>query len=138
MKDPTLVAKKWATNLAGSTESIKAGVQAVKTSPTQLAAQNADRMAAGVAQAVSSGRYQAGCNKVSLQSWQDSMINKGLQRLPLGAQQGQAKQVAFQQRWLPVMDQAAADARQFPRDGGQGSLQRVKAIMDAGRRFAGK
>src|SRR5689334_17802100 len=75
---------KWKQNMGTAGEAMKAGVQAVTVSPTQLAAQAVDKYQQGVMDAVNSGRYVAGLQSVSNADWQRSMLDKGIPNMQTG------------------------------------------------------
>lgn len=87
--DPATLAANWAKNLSAATDRIKAGVQAVTTPPGQAAAAASDRWLANVSAAQATFRKNVAA--VSLSDWQDAFVNKGLTRIPGGAQAAQTK-----------------------------------------------
>lgn len=99
-------AQNWATKLAGATQRIQQGVQGVTVSPGQLAAKQAGVWAANTQAA--QAKYARNVGNVSLQSWQDATLNKGLQRIASGAQAAQPKMQAFMTAFLPVVQSAVA------------------------------
>lgn len=125
MKNPATVAAKWATNLSASTTSIQAGVQAVTTSPTSLAARQADAYLSGVQQAVASGKWQNSLNAVSLSSWQNSMITKGIPRIQSGATAGKSNVQNFMTQFLPFVQNAQQTLAATPRGNLQQNIQRM-------------
>jgi hypothetical protein len=98
---PEQVASKWATNLSGATTSITAGVNALQVAPGQAAA----RQKAAYVQNVQAhaDKWAANVASVSLQSWQQDMINKGLPRISTGATAAQPKMAQFMQQLLPYI-----------------------------------
>lgn len=90
-KNAQQVAQKWSQNLTASTQSITNGVNAVTVSPTQLAAQNVQGYLNGVNAAVTSGKWQRNLQKVTVQDWKNSMLQKGIPHIQTGATQAQAK-----------------------------------------------
>lgn len=94
---------KWVNNLSGSTESIKAGVARVTTAPGQKAAAQSAKWLARVTASQEKWRQRVG--SVSLQSWQDSMVNVGVPRVAQGAQQKQGKYQAFAAEFFPYLAQ---------------------------------
>lgn len=124
-KNPADVAKKWAANLTGATQSIKDGVNAVTTAPTALAASRADAFVQGVSQAVASGKWQAGLNRVTLQDWQQAMIQKGLARVGPGATQAQGKFANFMNQLLPFQQSLLQQLAQTPRGDLNTNIQRM-------------
>jgi hypothetical protein len=119
------VAAKWSRNLAGATQSIKDGVMAVQTSPTQLAAARADAYVQGVQASVASGKWQAGLNRVTLADWQQQMINKGINRIASGAQGGQAKFAQFMGQLLPYIQNGQRQLSNTPRGDINQNIQRM-------------
>lgn len=130
IKSATDVANKWANNLAASTQSIQAGVQAVTTAPTQQAAQNPNAYLAGVQKAVSSGKWQASLNKVSLSDWQNAMIQKGIPRIATGATQAKPKFAQFMSQFLPYLQQGVQNLATQPRGTLEQNIQRAVSMMN--------
>lgn len=120
---------KWMRNTGAAAESVKAGVMAVTESPTAKAAQQADRYVAGVQQAVSSGKWQAGLNSVTLQSWQQSVITKGIPRMTQGVAAAQQKVTNFMNQFLPFVQQAAQEVRAMPKGGVENGVARASAMI---------
>jgi hypothetical protein len=108
MKNPQQVADKWARNLGSSVESIKSGVAAVTTAPTEKAAMRADAYASGVQQSVATGKFQRGLRRVTLADWQRAIINKGIPRISAGAAEAKPKMAAFLTEFLPHVESGVA------------------------------
>jgi hypothetical protein len=133
-KNPATVAAKWATNLGNATATMTAGVQAVQTSPTALAAQHPDSYLAGVQQAVSSGKWARNLQAVSLQSWQQDMIQKGIPRVSQGANASKGKVQSFQSQLLPFVYNLRS---QLPPRGGLGqNVARMTAFVQGMANFS--
>lgn len=129
-KNPTEVAKKWQRNLAASTDSIRAGVQAVQEAPTEKAARRADAYLAGVQKSVSDGKWQAGLRRITLPMWQTAMLTKGIQRIASGATAAEPKMADFMAEFLPHMDQVVAGVnRDSPRGDIEQNIARAVAVM---------
>lgn len=96
------ISKRWSSNLAASTPRIQAGVQAVSTAPGLAAARASDRYLAGVQANVP--KYQTNVAAVTLAEWQDATLNKGIQRIPTGAQAAEQKFAAFMGRLIPYIN----------------------------------
>lgn len=103
LPSPTDAAARWAQNLGASQTKYTAGVQAVTTSPGQLAAAAADRYIAGVQ--ASLPKFQANSAAVTLQAWQQAAVNKGAPRLATGAQQAQQKMGTVFTTLFPFIEQ---------------------------------
>lgn len=128
MPSPSVAAKNWQQNLTNATTKITQGVQAVQVAPTALAAQAADKYAAGVQQAVATGKYQNGLMGVSLQSWQQSMINKGVPRIASGASAALDKTTkAFTSLYAHIQS-GLAQLESMPRGGLDNNLARGNAF----------
>lgn len=132
-RDPAFVAQKWAQNLGASTDSIKNGVMAVTTAPGEAAARNADGYVAGVQR--SKDKWASRVRSVSLGSWQDSTINKGLPRVATGAQQAQPKMQAFMQEFLPHVERVAQQVRAMPKGGLENGIARATAQIRGNAQF---
>lgn len=129
-KSPSAVAQKWSANLQNAVPSMTAGVNAVTTSPTTLAAQNQQGYLMGVQAAVQSGKWAAGLNNVSLADWKNAMVNKGIPRVQSGAVQGQPKMQAAMTKLLPFIYQARDQVNSStPRGGLQQNLQRMNQFV---------
>lgn len=118
---------KWVRNTQAASESMKAGVNAVTESPTQKAAAQADRYVAGVQNNVE--KWKQKLNAVSLQSWQQSMITKGIPRMAQGVATAQPKVQAFMTVFLPFVQQAAAEVRAMPKGGVEAGVARAAAMI---------
>lgn len=126
--DPATVAQKWANNLGASTQTIKNGVQAVTTSPTQLAAAAVGKWQAAVATQKAATDYVNALNKVSLAQWQQAMLNKGLNRIGPGAQASIPKFTTFLQSFLPFEANIAQQVRSMPSTTLQDRIARMVAM----------
>lgn len=117
------IASKWERNTQGAVESFKAGVNAVTESPMAAAAKNADNYLRGVTEAVTSGKWQQGLNRVSLQDWKNATAGKGATRIAEGVRTSKPKMQAFLQDFLPHVQNVAAS---LPARGGlEDNIQRM-------------
>lgn len=131
VKDPATVAQKWANNLSAAGPSIQAGVQAVTTAPGVAAAQ---QKAVWIAQLTANAdKWARNVSAVSLQTWQQDMINKGLPRIATGAQAAIPKMTLFMQQWLPYVNQGVQSLP--PRGTIQQNIQRAVAMMNYNAQF---
>ena len=110
-QDPNAVAAQWAQRLAGSTDKITAGINAVTVAPGQAAARQKAVWAANVAAA--QDKWASNVAGVTLQSWQSDMITKGVPRIASGATAAQPKFATFMTKLLPYIatQKAALPAR---------------------------
>lgn len=124
---------KWGTNLNGAVNNgfVKQGVMAVTQAPGVAAAAAADRMASGVAQAVSSGKWQRAVSGVSLTDWQNAMINKGAPRIAAGVTQAQQTKTQTITALLSAVSASQASIASLPKGGLQQGIARATAFMTA-------
>lgn len=132
---PAEVVKKWAQNLGNAKQAIEAGVRSVTVAPTAVAAQKVDKYVAGVQRAAESGKYQRALQGVSLMQWQNSMINKGLQRLQNGVKEGEPKMQAFMTEFLPFVQRVSQTVRAMPDETENDREQRMLANVRELRKF---
>lgn len=122
--NPTAILAKWKRNAGNAAEDLKIGVRAVTTAPTQKAAAAVDKYQRGVMEAVNSGKFVNALNAVTLQDWQNAMIDKGAQNYANGVakispraqkamadQQIAAGQISQEIQQMPNNTEADAEAR---------------------------
>lgn len=119
------IAAKWAANLAASTASITAGVDAVTENPAQKAIAAIPQYQAGVLAAVANGKVAAGLGRVTLESWKTAMKTKGIPRVAQGAQAAIGKVQAFQQRLIPYQQGLQTLLASTPRGDLATNIQRM-------------
>ena len=128
------IATNWANNLGAATAKITAGVNAVTVAPGQAAAaQKAAYIANTTAKA---GVWATNTAAVSLTSWQQDTINKGIPRVATGAQAATSKMASVMTSLLPAI--ADAKASLPPRGNLQQNLQRANQFATALANQAGK
>lgn len=99
---PDQIAAKWAQNLAGATERIKDGVNSVTQAPGLAAAAQKNVYLQNVQ--ANADKWASNTAKVTLGEWQQSMIEKGLNRIGQGATSAEPRFTAFMGRLLPHID----------------------------------
>lgn len=114
MKNPQQVAQKWANRLNAATTEITNGVNAVVDNPAEQAIAKKQKLVQNFNAAVNDGRWERGLRSVTLQSWKDSMLTKGLPRIGQGATAGQPKMAAFMQALLPYQENLKATVDNMP------------------------
>lgn len=129
----TTVADNWQKGMANSGAALTAGVQAVTENPAQAAIAAIPRMVQGIQQAMADGRIERGLNRVTLQSWQQAMIQKGAPRIATGAANAKPKMVAFFTQLLPYVAQVQQSLP--PRGDTQQNIQRAVAMMQGMAQF---
>jgi len=126
------VANKWSTNLSNATPQMQKGVMGVTTAPTALAAANPQAYLAGVQQAVNSGKWAAKLNAVSLGTWQQQYVTKGIPRVQQAASTDKPKvQAAFTPLLNYVYNARDQINSTMPRGTLQQNLQRMMAMATA-------
>lgn len=112
MQSPQQVAKRWADSVRNNVQRYVDGIDSVTESPTQKAAAAVDRYQAGVNKAVSEGKFQDGCNAVTLEDWKSRAKNKGKANMATGATEAEPRVAKVMASLLPytasVSDQIAA------------------------------
>lgn len=131
--NPQQVAAKWTRNLSAAGESIRQGVMAVTESPTAKAAQAQDRFLAGVQASVASGKWQRGLQRVTLEDWRQSMLEKGLNRIATGAAAAEGKMTSFMTEWLPFEERVVSALP--PRGTLEQNIQRAVEVMQKNAAF---
>lgn len=122
---PEQAAQKWRDRLSASTDLITQGVNAVQTAPGQKAAANADLWLQRVT--ASKDKWRSRVSSVSLQDWQQSMIQKGIPRVAQGAQANMPKVESFMREFLPYVSNVAAQVNQMPKGGVEQGIARAIA-----------
>lgn len=126
-KDPASVANKWATRLGAATQAITDGVNAVTQAPGTKAAAQADVWLARLQ--ASRDKYVRNVSAVSLASWQQSMITKGVPRVSGGATAAIPKMTAFMQQFLPHVEQGRQALASMPRGTIDQNINRAVAMI---------
>lgn len=93
-RSPDQVADKLIRNLSNATEEVRAGVEAVDKSPTEMAAQRLDIAARNFQAAVQSGKMARRLRAVSLDDWKAKTVAK-IGRIPEGIEASRDKLVKF-------------------------------------------
>lgn len=101
--DPQTAAQRWAQNLGASTQKITDGINAVTEAPGVAAARQSQVWLQRTT--ASHDKFKANVQAVSLQSWKDSAITKGVARVASGAQAAQPKMADFLTQFLPHVQQ---------------------------------
>ena len=131
---PDQVAAQWAQRLAGSTDKMQAGAEAVTVSPGQAAARQKAVWAQNVA--ASQDKWAKNVAAVTTQSWQNSYVTKGLPRVGTGATAAVPKMTTFFSKLLPYI---AQQKTQLPARGTyEQNKNRAMAWMDKMHAFAGQ
>jgi hypothetical protein len=124
-RDPQTVAQDWANGLAAKTGKMADSVRGVTVAPGQLAARQQQVWLQNVQ--ASAPRWAAAVGAVSLQSWQDSMINVGIPRVASGASAAVPKMAAAMAQLLPHIESVKRSLP--PRGTFEQNVARATAMM---------
>jgi hypothetical protein len=135
MADAATIASNWAQAMSGAGAKYSAGIQRVTESPMAKAAANVQGYLQGIQDAVASGKWVAGLNRVPLQAWKDAATQTGAQRLASGAAKAKPKVLAFLQAFLPVLQANVNQVRGMPNATYEERKARALAMMDLNHGF---
>lgn len=134
--DPTAGTAKWVNNLSNATSSITAGVNAVTQAPGQKAANAVQTWLARIQQ--SAQKWARNVGGVTLQEWQQAMLNVGIPRIAQGAQAKQGKYLAFATKFYPYLAQGQAQVQAMPKVTLQDGINRAVAMIKHNAAYAGR
>ena len=77
----------------------------------------------------SADKWARRVSAVSLQDWQDAMINKGINRIASGTQAAIPKMTAFMTDFLPFVDQGVAAIKNMPKGNVEAGIARAAAMI---------
>lgn len=132
--NPATAAQNWQTGMANSSAKMTAGINAVTQNPAEAAIAAIPRMVQGIQQAAANGKIEQGLRRVTLQSWQRSMIDKGVSRVATGAQNAKPKVQNFFTQFLPFLAQGVAQLP--PRGDVNQNIARAVAMMQYNHGFS--
>lgn len=124
---PEQATAKWVQNIGQATERITSGVQAVQTAPGQKAAAAHQKWLTRVQESADKWRQRVG--SVSLQDWQNAMVNVGIPRIAQGAQAKQGKMQAFMADFLPYLQNGVSKVEQMPSVSLEDNINRAVAMI---------
>lgn len=122
---PSEYARKWANNLRGSVEYIRAGVQKVTTAPSEKAIAAKDRLKARWNQAIDSGIWESALRKYTLEQWKRDMTEKGIPRIPDGVDKAVGKMEEFGRQLLSYIDANLPNIEKMPKVTLEDSVRRA-------------
>ena len=108
IKSAEQVAEKWARNMSTAGETMREGVMAVTEAPSAKAVTQQNVMLTNFTEAITSGRWRARMQAVSLEDWRKAFIDKGISRATANAGAAKPKVAAFLQDFLPFVAQGVA------------------------------
>jgi len=133
---PQNVANRWAANLANATQKITNSVNALTVSPTSLAANAAQTWLARLNDPATLTKFQNSLNRVTLNQWQTSMVQKGIPRISSGAQAAiQTKMIPFLTQWLPYEQAGQQQVKTMPKATLQDRINRAVFMINYNHQF---
>lgn len=130
------IAQKQVNAVNAAAAAYKAGVQAVKVAPGQLAAANRDGYLAGVQANVD--KWASNVAAVSLQDWIQKTITLGVQRLGPGITAAQDKITKFWNTWVPILTSAVNQVKAMPKATFEQRLARMNSMANLLHEMSGK
>jgi len=106
------VVEKWKRRMKAATDDMRKGAQAVTVAPSKKAIEKKEKMRANVLEAIDTGRWERQLEKVSLEQWQKSYIEKAIGRIAAGVEGATDKMEDFMTKLLS-------------------EVERIKRIVDA-------
>lgn len=135
---PQEVGDKWANNLSNATTEMQAGVDRVRVPPGQAAVAKKQKWVNAMTNIDTQNKWERKTGAVTLQSWQASMKDIGIQRAAQGASQKKGKYVQALTTLLPFIDSVAATVRAMPDNTPQDREARALAMMRGMRTYRGQ
>ncbi|MBD3390730.1 MAG: hypothetical protein GF410_01830 [Chitinivibrionales bacterium] len=126
---PAEFREKLQRRLKQSQTDIQNGVNRVSVSPTSQAAKKLDKMRQRWIDAMDSGKIQRGLNRVSVESWKEMMLQKGVPRISEGIDRAGPKIEAFAEEILPYIDKARAELDTMPDVTLEDNIQRMSSFV---------
>jgi hypothetical protein len=123
------VTEKHNRRLKQALDDMQNGVNAVTESPTKKAAAKQDKMRQNIVNAIDSGKWAAGLNRVTVDQWKDAMINKGIGRVAAGIDGSADKVEAFFNELLPHIDTGINAVQKLPDVTLEDNINRATTFM---------
>lgn len=130
--------KKMLNGVTSGAATYAAGVQAVKSNPLAKAAAAVDKYQAGTQKAVTDGTFVAGCNSVTLQSWQQAASGKGKTNYSNAAPQAAANWGQYMQKAQTTIQSNSDAIQAMPSTTDQDNDQRMLANVAMQRALKGR
>lgn len=126
---PQEAAAKQNRNLKNSIPDITAGVNRVTEAPGIKAAAKKDKMRANILRSLDDGTWENNTKSVTLETWKDKMLKKGVNRISDGIDGAQAKVESFFTQLLPYQNQLVQQVNSMPDVTLEDSIQRSNAMI---------
>ena len=133
---PEEFADKHARNLKNSIEDIRRGIERVSEAPTAKAAAAQDKMLTRLEEAVRSGKWARGLQRVSLDEWKQKALEKGVNRIAAGIDAARDKQIEFARQLLEYENRLLSEIERMPDLTLEDSINRAVAWIRGMSRFS--
>lgn len=125
----TQLAEKWGRRLKQATPDIQRGIEGVRESPMEAAADAQDKMLARLTESVRDGKWARGLRRVSLAAWKDAAITKGIGRIAAGVDGASEKMREFAEQLIDHENAGLSRIAGMPNVTLEDSIQRANAWM---------
>lgn len=116
---------KYRSGVQGGASAYQAGINSVKTAPSQKAIAQKAKMVTNWMNAVNSGKWEEKMGEVTLTQWQQASVNKGAQNYTASAEGASSKWGAWATDAFPVIAQIQAEVDAMPSTSLQDNIQRM-------------
>lgn len=127
--------EKHAQRLKAAIPDIQRGVERVTENPMAKAGAKQSKMLAGITEAINSGKWKRGLDRVPLDQWKRDMIEKGTTRIASGIDGSAAKVEAFASEFLPYLDTGVSAVKKMPDLTLEDSIARASAMIRHNAKF---
>jgi len=107
-------AEKWARRLKGATEDIRRGVEKLSENPAEKAIKKKEKLKARLIEAIDSGRWERGLEKVTLDDWKKAVLEKGIGRISAGVDEATPKMEEFGKALLSHIEAGQKEIEKMP------------------------
>jgi len=111
---PKEFSEKWSRNLAAAVDYIRSGVDKVTVAPSEKAIAAKEKLKRRLVEAIDGGVWEAGLRGYTLEQWKRDMKEKGIPRIPDGADKARGKVESFASKLLPYIDSGLERIKAMP------------------------
>jgi hypothetical protein len=111
---PEQIAEKHNRRTKAAVQDLVKGVQATTVNPASQAVAKKAKLLQNWNEAMQSGKWERGMKRVTLESWQKSMIDKGAGRVSAGLDASMPKTVEFFAELIPFQNDLSKKIEQLP------------------------
>ena len=122
---PEEIAAKQASRLKGSLDAVRQGVERVTVAPGKAAAAQSAKWQQAMSSQDTLNKWKTNVGNVTLEQWQDAMLNKGVGRISAGIDASIPKMVEYYQRAIPHINRGQAELERMPKLTLEDSIQRA-------------